>query len=57
MFYMMDDQSQTQMCTTENEDLESALFEWFCQERLAGILFDGSVIKDKANHFHGTLVD
>jgi hypothetical protein len=38
---MMEDQSQKRMHNTESEDLEFALSEWFCQEGLAGILFDG----------------
>jgi hypothetical protein len=34
-----------------NKDLESTLFEWFWQERLAAELVDDAMIKAKANHF------
>jgi hypothetical protein len=35
----------------KNEDYASALVEWFCQERLASILFDEPMIKARATYF------
>jgi hypothetical protein len=43
--------TQKQMQNTQNEDLESVLFEWFYQERLAAIATDGPISKGRANHF------
>jgi hypothetical protein len=39
------------MHNAENEDLESMLFKWFCQDRSVTISVDGSMTKTKANHF------
>jgi hypothetical protein len=42
---------QIEMRNAEKEGLKYALFEWFCQERSAGVPVHRSMIKAKANHF------
>jgi hypothetical protein len=50
LLYVREDPWQEEMNNIENEDFESAPFEWFCQERSPATLVHRPMINSKVNH-------
>jgi hypothetical protein len=48
-------ETQKSMRISENEDLKSVLFTWFCKERSVGVPTDGPHDLSKSQYFHGKI--